>query len=303
MLAALLRRRFAVPAAELVPPGKMVDLAGRGRTFVVDIAGPAPDAPTVVLLHALGTTAYLSWYPSFAPLAAHYRVLAMDLRWHGRGIRSSRFSFADCADDVAALLDAVDVPRAVVAGYSMGGVVAQLTWRRHPERVAGLVLCSTARNFRGRPSERVFFAAVASAMYPLSRHALARVERLAATLPDLPSVDAGDVSAWGRAEFRSTSAWAAPEVLRELGRFNSAPWIGAVDVPAAVVVTARDRAIPPVRQQRLAAAIPGAVVFTAPGGHGSIVLDAQRWVPIFVDAVDTVVEAAGPRPAVRRALS
>jgi pimeloyl-ACP methyl ester carboxylesterase len=39
--------------------------------------------------------------------------------------------------------------RLTVVGYSMGGMVAQLLWRRHPERVAGLVLCATARNVRG----------------------------------------------------------------------------------------------------------------------------------------------------------
>jgi pimeloyl-ACP methyl ester carboxylesterase len=287
---ALLRRRVTVPTAEIVPAGEVLDLPGRGRTFVVDIPGPAPDAPTVVLLHALGTTAYLSWYPTFEQLARRYRVLTFDLRWHGRGIRSARFRFADCADDVAAVLDALDVDQAIVAGYSMGGAVAQLTWQRHPERVAGLVLCSTARNFRGKTRERFFFAMLTGAMQPLSRYALARVERLAATLPDTPSIDTDDIAAWGRAEFRSTSAWVMPEVLGELGRFNSAAWIGDVDVPTAVVITARDRAVPVRRQQRLAASIPDAAVFTAPGGHASIVLDAARWVPIFLDAVASVAD-------------
>jgi pimeloyl-ACP methyl ester carboxylesterase len=296
VLAALLRRRFPVPDAELLPPGAMVELAGRGKTFVVDIPGPAAEAPTVVLLHALGTTAYLSWYPSFAKLAARYRVVALDLRWHGRGIRSPRFTLADCADDVAALLDVAGVEQAILAGYSMGGAVAQLAWRRHPGRVSGLVLCSTARNFRGSASERAFFASVAAATYPLSRYALGRVERLAATLPELPSVDTADITAWGRAEFRSTSAWVVPEVLRELGRFNSAPWLGEVDVPSAVVVTARDRAIAPRRQHRLAAAIPGAAVCVAPGGHGALVLDAARWGPVFLDALQLVAGADAARP-------
>ena len=200
----------------------MLDLPGRGRTFVIDVPGPTPTAPTVVLLHALGCTAYLSWAMAIGELSRTYRVVTLDQRWHGRGIRSPRFRFSDCADDAAAVLDELGVERAVVAGYSMGGAVAQLVWRRHPERVAGLVLCSTARNYRGASRERLFFPVLTAAMHPLSRHALTRVERLAATLPEVPSLEITDPPRWGRAEFRSTSAWSMPEVLGELGRFNSA---------------------------------------------------------------------------------
>ena len=283
-----LRKKVQVPKADVVPEGRIVELPGRGKTFVVDVPGPTPDAPTVVLLHALACTAYLNWYPTFAPLARHYRVLTFDQRWHGRGIRSARFRFEDCADDVVAVLDALGVEQAIVAGYSMGGAIAQLVWQRHPERVVGLVLCSTARNFRGKTGERFFFRMLTSAMLPLSRYALTRVERFAQTLPEMPSVDVSDTSAWGRTEFRSTSAWSMPEVLGELGRFNSAAWIGDVDVPTAVLITEKDRAIPTRRQERLAASIEGAQVFTAPGGHASLVLDAPRWVPLFLDAVHSV---------------
>ena len=283
-----LRRKVQVPKADVVPEGRIVDLPGRGRTFVVDVAGPTPDAPTVVLLHALSCTAYLNWYPTFAPLALNHRVLAFDQRWHGRGIRSDRFRFTDCADDVVALLDALGIEQAIIAGYSMGGAIAQLVWQRHPERVSGLVLCSTARNFRGKTGERFFFRMLTGAMLPLSRYALTRVERFAQTLPEMPSVDVTDMSVWGRAEFRSTSAWSMPEVLGELGRFNSASWTADIDVPTAVVVTEKDRAIPVRRQRRLAASIPGAQVFPARGGHASLVLDAEHWVPVFLEAVGSV---------------
>lgn len=268
----------------------MLDIPGRGRTFVIDVPGPTPTAPTIVLLHALGCTAYLSWAMSIGELSRTYRVVTMDQRWHGRGIRSPRFRFADCADDVAAVLDELGVERAVVAGYSMGGAVAQLMWRQHPERVAGLVLCSTARNYRGASRERLFFPVLTAAMHPLSSHALTRVERVAAGLPETPSMEIADPASWGRAEFRSTSAWSMPEVLGELGRFNSADWVGGIDVPTAVVVTTSDRTIPERRQRRLAAAIEGATVHEAPGGHASIVLGAATWVPVFLGAVTDVVD-------------
>ena len=175
-------RRIALPPVDGIPAGRIVDLPGRGRTYVIDIPGPTDTAPTVVLLHALSCTAALSWCAAFDELSKHYRVVTFDLRWHGRGIRSRRFRFADCADDVAAVLDALDIDRAVIVGYSMGGAIAQLAWQRHPDRVAGLVLCSTARNFRGKTRERAFFTMLTGVMFPLSRLALRRVEELAATL-------------------------------------------------------------------------------------------------------------------------
>lgn len=290
--AAALDRRLPLPAAGSVPEGRMLELPGRGRTFVVDAPGPTPDAPTVVLLHGLACTAYLCWFQVFAPLAATHRVVALDQRWHGRGIRSERFRLTDCADDVAALLDTVGVDRAVVAGYSMGGYVAQETWHRHPDRVAGLVLCSTARNGQGNRGEQAFFPLLGAAARPLSGLALSRVERAASALPEHPDVRLEDLRAWGLAEFRSTSAWAFPEVIAEVGRFDSAGWIGEVDVPTAVVVTARDRAIKTRRQRRLAECIPGAVVHEAPGGHASIFTDARRWTPLFTGAVADVTERA-----------
>ena len=225
-------------------------------------------------------------------------MITLDQRWHGRGIRSPRFRFADCADDVAAVMDEMGVERAVIAGYSMGGAIAQLMWRRHPQRVAGLVLCSTARNYRGATRERFFFPVLTAAMHPLSRHALTRVERMAATLPELPSLEIADPAAWGKAEFRSTSAWSMPEVLGELGRFNSAEWIEGVDVPTAVVVTAADHTIPERRQRRLAACIEGATVHEAPGGHASIVLGAATWLPVFLEAVADVVARLDDEPGI-----
>ncbi|HEY2427422.1 MAG TPA: alpha/beta fold hydrolase, partial [Acidimicrobiales bacterium] len=135
---------LATVTDQTVPPGRPIELAGRGTTFVVDIAGP-PGAPTVFLLHGLVASTYLNWFPAFADLSAHFRVVAMDLRGHGRGIPLSgrRFRFADCADDAVLAADQLGIERFIVVGYSLGGPVAQMVWRRHPERVQGLVLAAT----------------------------------------------------------------------------------------------------------------------------------------------------------------
>jgi 3-oxoadipate enol-lactonase len=82
-------------------------------------------------------------------------VLAFDQRGHGRGLGwAGGYNLEDCADDVAAVAAALGIDRLIVAGYSMGGLIAQLVWRRHRPLTAGLVLCATARNMAGSPSAR-----------------------------------------------------------------------------------------------------------------------------------------------------
>ena len=99
-----LRRRVYLPYAR-IPPGRTVELPGRGSTYVTDTPGPDPEAPTIVLLHALGCTGLLTWFPAIEPLSRRFRVVTLDLRWHGQGIHRGDFSLVDCADDVGALID------------------------------------------------------------------------------------------------------------------------------------------------------------------------------------------------------
>ena len=83
-------------------------------------------------------------------------------------------------------------------------------------------------------------------------------------------------------------ARAVIEAAHAIGRFSSHEWAGEIDVPTAVVVTARDRLVPPSRQLKLAHAIPGATVHPVHGDHGACVVDAHRFVPVLVDACRSV---------------
>ncbi|MEZ5166987.1 MAG: alpha/beta fold hydrolase [Acidimicrobiales bacterium] len=140
MAAAVDHRGFEPGAPDIgrppLPPGRRVELPGRGVALVREIPGPTADAPVVVLLHGWTVTAALNWFRVYAPLAEHARVVSLDHRGHGAGIRSSRpFRLEDAADDAVALADVLGIDRFVVAGYSMGGPISQLVWRRHPDRV------------------------------------------------------------------------------------------------------------------------------------------------------------------------
>ncbi len=294
----------AVPEVPVPPAGRALDLPGRGTTHVLDLPGPTPDAPTVLLMHGIATTGPLTWFSVLEELSLRYRVVTFDQRWHGRGIRSDSFTLDDCADDAVAVLDALGIERAVVVGYSMGGASAQVLWHRHPGRVAGLVLCSTAARWKGHVGERVFFSMLQVANVGLISLAADKVRVHAETRPQ-PADDAAaaGLRAWCMSELRSTSLWSVPVVMAELGTFDSTAWIKGVDVPTGVLVTARDKAIPTERQRRMAARIPGAIVRESPGGHTSLVFDLEHWKPVFLDLVDEVVSAAADRPlqgAVRR---
>src|SRR5262249_37449993 len=75
----------------------------------------------------------------------------------------SRFRLEDCADDVAALAQVLGIGRFIAVGYSMGGMVAQLLYRRHPSLLSGLVLCATARSVLGSPAEKLVALALPTA--------------------------------------------------------------------------------------------------------------------------------------------
>src|SRR4051794_13363606 len=131
------------------PPGRILEVPGRGDTFVYEMEGP-PDAPVLFLIHGLVATTQLNWFPAFPVLADHYRVIATDLRGHGRGFPAgNRFRLSDCADDIAAVADALGVERFIPVGYSIGGPLAPLLWPRPPPPGPGLGLAAAARDFRG----------------------------------------------------------------------------------------------------------------------------------------------------------
>ena len=284
---------FGRVTAETLPPGRPVDLPGRGTTFVYDQPGP-PGASTLVLLHGLGATGALNWFPSFGPLSQRFRVVAVDLRGHGRGIPvNGAFDLADCADDIAALADALSVERVIPVGYSLGGPIAQLLWRRHRDRVDGMVMCATSRNFGGTIVERCFYGGLGGAALAL---------RLAGSLPWFRRDGAGDrpieeqeldgvrLPRWAFDELRRCSPIAVIAAAHAVGCFTSHEWIGDVDVPTAVVVTAKDRLVSPARQLRLAQAIPGATIHPAHTDHAACVLGARRFVPALVEACDSVAD-------------
>jgi pimeloyl-ACP methyl ester carboxylesterase len=273
-------------------------LPGRGRTFVRELAGP-PKAPVVMLLHGWSATADLNWFACFDALADHFRVMAIDHRGHGRGVRSpDPFRLEDCADDVAALVELLEIDDCIAVGYSMGGPIAQLLWQRHPSLVRGLVLGATSSHFSEHPGERVVFGVAAG------------ISAVGTVVPLRPFAGAA-LAGWCRwQKLRRRSWWGFEELARhdwaqivdaarELGRFDSRDWIADVTVPTAVLVTEDDEVVPTDRQLAFAANIPHATVRRIPGGHAACTADPDRFVPQLVDACLEVAERQGGRAPMR----
>jgi len=278
------------PCAPPLPPGRVVSLPGRGDVFVRELAGP-DDLPPVLLLHGWTASADLNWYGNFDCFEGERRVIAIDHRGHGRGMRSHEpFRLADCADDAAALLEVLGIPRAVAVGYSMGGPIALLLARRHPERVAGLVLAGTALHFSGSRWERLRWKGLALLELGVR---IGWGERLVANLAqDLARVDDAfaPYATWLAGEFSRTHPRALRQAGSELGRFDATPWAGRLDVPAAVVVTAKDSLVPPHRQRALAALLDAEIHELAEADHDVPITDLAAFSTAVRAGVESVDE-------------
>jgi pimeloyl-ACP methyl ester carboxylesterase len=166
------------------------------------------DGPDVLLIAGLSDPAE-AWQAQLDGLADRYRLTAFDNRGAGRTpLPAGPLSAAVIADDAAALLRALEVPSADVAGFSMGSAIAQELALRHPELVRSLVLVSTYARpdalFRSQlnfwrwlpeaaPSERAFYEAFFTWVYTPRAHVDGTVEQIveeALAFPHQQSVEA-----------------------------------------------------------------------------------------------------------------
>jgi (E)-2-((N-methylformamido)methylene)succinate hydrolase len=101
------------------------------------------DGAAVVLIHGVGSLLE-SWNRVAACLCQEYRVIRLDLTGHGQSSKPpGPYSLSMFADDVLAVMDAAQVNKAHVVGFSLGGLVAQTVAIDNPVRVDRLVLMST----------------------------------------------------------------------------------------------------------------------------------------------------------------
>lgn len=239
-------------------------LALDGGAIEYAVAG---DGPALLLLHAF-PLGHFMWDAQAAALASKYRVIRFDARGFGGSDRAQGpLTMERIADDGALLLDHLGIDKAVVGGCSMGGYAAFAFVRRHPQRLAGLVLQDTRA---GADTAEAKANRAALAARVLAEGASTAVD---AFLPKLVGEttrrERPAVVAALRERILATSPRAIANALQGLAaRADSRETLPTIAVPTLVLVGTEDVLTPPPEAVTIAAAIPRARLDVIPGaGH------------------------------------
>jgi pimeloyl-ACP methyl ester carboxylesterase len=226
----------------------------------------------VVLLHAFPLSSAM-WLEQRNDLADTCRVITPDLR----GFGGSQLGFDEpsldlMADDVAAVLDRLDLPEVVLGGLSMGGYVAMAFLRRHPGRVSALVLADTkagadpdaAKDNRRRIADMLVEDDSTQVLVDEVLPALVGET----TRRDQPLVQ-GRVRALLEAAPPAAAAWAQRAMA---ARPDSLDTLRKVDVPAVVILGEEDQLASRDDAEAMVEALPqGQLVLIRGAGHLSAV--------------------------------
>lgn len=235
-----------------------------GIKMAYDIAG---QGTPVLWIHGYPLSR-ATWRRQVSELSSVGRHIAPDLRGYGESdAPDGVYTMELLADDMCALLDAVNVKRAVVAGLSMGGYVALAFALKYPDRIAGLILSNTragadspeAAKARNDNADRALREGVKPVVEPmLGKLFSARtVEQKPSLVDEL------------RAILLSASPNGVAGALRGMAvRPDVTPRLASITAPALIVTSSDDAVIPPAESQKMAAAIKGATLVEIPGaGH------------------------------------
>jgi pimeloyl-ACP methyl ester carboxylesterase len=137
-------------------------LSSDGVRIVYEVHGQqAPSDPALLLVHGWSCDRTY-WRDQFEPLSRRFKVIAIDLAGHGdSGLERTDWTMASFGDDVAAVVEALDLNRVVLVGHSMGGDVIIEAARKVRSRVSGLVWVDDYKelgNPRSAEQARVFIA-------------------------------------------------------------------------------------------------------------------------------------------------
>ena len=160
-----------------LPTGVTLQYAERGR---------ASGTP-VIFLHGV-TDSWRSFEPVLPHLPPAIHAFALTQRGHGDSSRpSDGYLYSDLAGDVLAFMDAMHLPAAIIAGHSMGSLVAQRFAVDHPSRVAGLVLMGAFASIHRDPGVQEFYDSTIATLTDPIDPAVARDFQVSTLESDIPA--------------------------------------------------------------------------------------------------------------------
>ncbi len=227
-----------------------------GRRLYYDLAGPET-GQVVCFIHSLASDSGM-WAEQLPPLLAQgYRVLRLDMRGHGGSDPvAGGYTMAQLADDVAAALDFLAIPRVQLIGLSIGGMIGQAFAIAHGRRLVSAMLCDTAPQTMPGAKEawapRIAAVTKANSVAPLAD---ATMERW--------FTDAFKPRKPGRwQQIHATISGTAPAgylgCAAAILDFDFTPKLPAMTAPTLVVCGADDQGTPPAGNRKIAALLPGA---------------------------------------------
>jgi len=221
----------------------------------------------LVLVHGLGDD-HRAWRQTLSWLALDRRVIAYDLRGHGQtSLGDANGTLAQLGADLVTLLDALDLERADLCGFSLGGTIVMRAAIDRPERVRRLLPVAT--------SSRVGRAAVPW-YEERARLALEGAERLHPVLEQdtreqLSGKPGEAASHWTIRRQSTADPRGFANGCRAMARLQAEPLdpeLARVSAPTLAIAAERDSLCPPRAAEIIAAAIPGARVEVIAGsGH------------------------------------
>ncbi|MCP4164680.1 MAG: alpha/beta hydrolase [Chloroflexi bacterium] len=196
------------------------------------------EGPPLVMIHGLGSSC-TDWFLVSAGLAAHYRLILIDLRGHGQSSLAEHGGYAvsRMAEDVGLVLDHVDIEKTCMLGLSLGGCVILQFALTHGHRVERLVLVNTFAKLRsiglGSLKHRL------SRLYASARDMDLLAQYVAASLYDDP---AARNIVYQR--FRCNDLGVMRRTMIALARLNLLSQLHTITTPALVLIGDRDATVP-----------------------------------------------------------
>ncbi|MEU7837414.1 alpha/beta fold hydrolase [Nonomuraea sp. NPDC049129] len=246
----------------------------------------------VVLLHAFPLSSAM-WLAQREGLARSCRVITPDLRgFGGSRLGEEEPSVEVMADDVARLLDAEGIDRAVIGGLSMGGYVTMAFCRRHPDRVQGVILADTKASPDPEPAranrERIAQAVLSGGSAVLVSEVLPAL--IGPTTKERRAMVFGRVKGLVQSAPPGAVAWAQRAMA---GRPDSFDTLAALKVPLLVVVGEEDELATVADAEAMARAVPdGRLEIIPKAGHLTAVEQPEAFNAAVAKFLDTELGGA-----------
>ena len=223
--------------------------------------------PAFLLVHGFPLD-HSMWRHQIRQFGGKYHVISPDLRGFGASdVSPGIVTMEDYADDLAALLDALRIEKAVFCGLSMGGYIGLQFVQHYPERLAGLILCDTSAV---ADNEEAAKNREATSINVLKEGTTELAKDMLPKLFAPATLEAGGEEVTSmRAVMESARPEGVAAALRGMAvRPDSREILGSIDVPTLVIVGEHDTISPVDEMRAMADAIPGAKFVVIEGaGH------------------------------------